>query len=185
MTTYKKDDEYLQIMVDEDPIDNRKECDVHVGTMVCWHRSYILGDEQPAADPEDYRADLPEDRIELPLYLYDHSGITMRTAPFSCKWDSGQVGFIYTTPEKMKELGVDVEKAEEYLRSEVEQYDYYLTGEVYGFTRYKHVKCETCAHIEQEVIDSCRGFYGYNHQASGLLETAGVEKLEDWEEVDV
>ena len=35
----------------------------------------------------------------LPLYLYDHSGITMSISPFSCPWDSGQVGWIYCTPD--------------------------------------------------------------------------------------
>ncbi len=37
--------------------------------------------------------------VILPLYLYDHGGITMRTNPFSCPWDSGQVGWIYA-PKK-------------------------------------------------------------------------------------
>ena len=30
--------------------------------------------------------------VFLPLYLFDHSGITMNTSGFSCPWDSGQVG---------------------------------------------------------------------------------------------
>jgi len=38
--------------------------------------------------------------IILPLYLYDHSGITMSTGPFSCPWDSGQVGWIYAPKQK-------------------------------------------------------------------------------------
>jgi len=41
--------------------------------------------------------------IMLPLYLYDHSGITMSTGKFSCPWDSGQVGWIYCTIEKAME----------------------------------------------------------------------------------
>ena len=38
--------------------------------------------------------------IILPLYLYDHSGISMKTTPFSCQWDSGQVGWIYVEKKK-------------------------------------------------------------------------------------
>jgi len=37
--------------------------------------------------------------VILPLYLYDHGGITMSTGAFSCPWDSGQVGWIYA-PKK-------------------------------------------------------------------------------------
>ena len=43
------------------------------------------------------------DYILLPLYLYDHSGITMNTTGFSCSWDSGQVGFIYASKARFKE----------------------------------------------------------------------------------
>jgi len=183
MTTFKKDDEYLRIMVDENPIDWREEGDGHIGIMVCWHSRYTLGDEQPKEDPEEYREGLPKNRIELPLYLYDHSGITMSTEAFSCPWDSGQVGFIYTTPEKMKELGVDAEKAEEYLKNEVKSYDQFLTGEVYGYQRYKIDTCENCDKEEEETIESCWGFYGSDHKESGLFEHAGVTDIDEWEEV--
>jgi len=71
----------------------------------------------------------------LPLYLYDHSGITMSTTSFSCGWDSGQVGYIYLTKEKWdKEVDRDFvqEECAKYLTAEVETYDQYLTGQVYG-----------------------------------------------------
>jgi len=39
--------------------------------------------------------------VILPLYLYDHGGITMSTNPFSCPWDDGgQVGWIYASKQK-------------------------------------------------------------------------------------
>lgn len=41
--------------------------------------------------------------IILPLFLYDHSGITISTGPFSCPWDSGQVGWIYAEKKKLIE----------------------------------------------------------------------------------
>ena len=44
--------------------------------------------------------------LMLPLYLYDHSGITMNTTGFSCPWDSGQVGWIYASKEDaLREFG--------------------------------------------------------------------------------
>ena len=65
--------------------------------------------------------------IRLPLYLYDHSGITMSTSPFSCGRDSGQVAFIYVTKEKAeKEYGnltkANLEKVTKYMEGEVEVY---------------------------------------------------------------
>lgn len=93
--------------------------------------------------------------IMLPLYLYDHSGITMSTEPFSCQWDSGQVGFIYCAMERARKewTGTDAEiraKAEAYLRGEVEIYDAYLTGQVVGYI------AEDPRGIE---IGSCWGYY--------------------------
>lgn len=43
----------------------------------------------------------------LPLYLYDHSGLTMSTNDFGDRWDSGCVGFIYMDKDTaMKEIGM-------------------------------------------------------------------------------
>jgi len=90
--------------------------------------------------------------VILPLYLYDHGGITMNTGGFSCPWDSGQVGWIYASYEDVrKEYGsLDLDRAESLLKSEVESYDHYLTGQCYGFKLYEN----------DNEIDSCWGFFG-------------------------
>jgi len=108
----------------------------------------------------------------LPLYLYDHSGITMRCTPFSCPWDSGRVGLIFISLEKVrKELGLTKgtwstkhkfhdgsretlrSYAERMLRAEVEVYDQFISGDVYGYV----VETPTGEHI-----DSCWGFFGHD-----------------------
>lgn len=112
----------------------------------------------------------------LPLYLYDHGGITIRTSSFSCSWDSGQVGWIYVTKTRLrKELEVEqitkdiIRQAEKILRAEVETYDQYLTGKVYGFTVYE---AEDGCFAE---LESCGGFYGSNPKKNGMLEEAPNE----------
>ncbi len=127
----------FNIIRDPEPRNPREEC-VNFGTMACWHRRYRLGDEQPQETPEKYLRG--KDEIVLLLYLYDHSGITISTAPFSCPWDSGHVGFISVSKAKVREeFGIKRvtakvrEKAEEILRGEVKDYDKYLQGEVYAY----------------------------------------------------
>jgi len=155
----------------------------NLGTMVCWHRRYDLGDEQPTMAVDDWARSLVDaddetdidevwDEIRkryiiLPLYLYDHSGITMNTTGFSCPWDSGQVGYIYC--EKGKE-GLSDEKIKELLIGEVETYDQYLTGDVYGFVCYRKIKYKECDHVEEENVDSCWGFYGSDPKKNGMME---------------
>ena len=103
----------------------------------------------------------------LPLYLYDHSGLTINTTGFSCRWDSGQVGWIYASKEDaLKEFGGKSftastrQKAEARLRSEVEVYDTYLSGECYGYELYKNGELE----------DSCWGFIGSYEDALKNIE---------------
>lgn len=144
----------LKIERDENPESPREWC--HIGTMVCWHSRYNLGDDQPKCDPDEY--EFPKDCIRLPLYLYDHSNITMNTTGFMCRWDSGQVGWIFVSREKVREeynwKRITAEREDlirQYLVGEVADYDQYLTGDVWGYV------------IEDEVgdhLDSCWGFYG-------------------------
>jgi hypothetical protein len=139
----------------------------NLGTMVCFHKNYNLGDKTDYRK-KDYDSwdELKQGILEnegevviLPLYLYDHSGITISTTPFDCRWDSGQIGFIFISKHKVKKEGIDESKVEEYLKGEVDTYDKYLTGEVYGYTI---SKVETCnlGHEHETELDSCWGFYG-------------------------
>lgn len=75
--------------------------------------------------------------IALPLYLYDHSGITMNCCGFSDRWDSGQVGWIYTDKNTVLGTGANIERnwketAYKWMEGEVKEYDMYLQNEVYG-----------------------------------------------------
>jgi hypothetical protein len=193
--TYKGID--IKILPDPDPMNPRDW--ENANTMVCWHRRYKLGDAQPTCDPDDYLRQLAaqtdssdegsdeqipqrlkEHFLILPLYLYDHSGLRMKTTPFSCPWDSGQVGWIYTTLDHLVEcygspdndptfdspvrysfqegsMPTLREAGEAVLRCEVCVYDQYLSGEVYGW---------------ETDTDSCGGFFGSDFEANGLLETA-------------
>ena len=55
---------------------------------------------------DDLLSAIEENYVILPLYLYDHGGITMRTSSFSDPWDSGQVGWIYASKQEFRnEMG--------------------------------------------------------------------------------
>jgi len=164
----------IEICQDEDPMNPRD--DDNLGTMVCFHGRYTLGDKHTLKTTDfngwkDMYAYLKKELkacIILPLYLYDHSGVSMSTSltyPYNDQWDAGQVGFIYITAEKIrKEYNVksitkqSKEKVAEYLKGEVETYNKFLTGDIYGFVIKKLSTCDLgCEH--EEVTDSCWGFY--------------------------
>lgn len=167
--TYERNGLTVTISVDEDP-ESPREWD-NLGKMICSHRSYNLGDEQFNADDYDgwdgLRTYLIEERnakILLPLNLFDHSGISMSVGD-SRGWDNGQVGFIYATQEDIdKEFDGDRIKATQCLRGEVETYDQYLTGDIYGYSVDNPKNGEN--------IDSLWGLYGYDEAERAANETA-------------
>lgn len=158
------------IFNDPEPINPRLEYE-NVCTMLVWHRRYNLGD--PSGEYVDAKGrrqrewrwgDSYKDRdwlegrklieaepcdlgpgLVLPLYLYDHSGLTISTGPFSCPWDSGQVGWIHCSYEKANEAllfgPLKNPRRSKTLRkkmlacmnAEVETYDQYLRGDVYAY----------------------------------------------------
>ncbi|MDX1421568.1 MAG: hypothetical protein R3322_00420 [Kiloniellales bacterium] len=158
---------HIKVLHDDYPASPREW--ENIGVMVCWHDRYRLGDEQ-VREPQLCVDDLPAGTVVLPLWLYDHGGITMSAGsenPFSCEWDSGVVGIIYATPERIqREFGAswsrDVVIA--VLKAEVKVYDDYLTGNCWSFVIEKDVPaCECCgATAAPEIMDSCGGFYGDN-----------------------
>ena len=153
------------IVLDVDPANPRTEWD-NAGHMVCWHNRSVLGDVHKFSDNDDFWETANEwsgdDRIAviLNVYAYEHGGITVSTSPFTCLWDSGQVGYIYLTRgDILKEWGYKRlnaarrAKLYEYLKAEVETYNQYLTGDVYGYVIVGG----------SSDGDSCWGFYGIDY----------------------
>lgn len=250
----------LRVEYDNCHSNNPREWD-NLGTMICWHNSYDLGDSHDYVEPRDFLIDLIEslnsttryeelekyvesyfkdycieednegnyyiangdvfiegyydtedetydrlnelkdeftdynwqDELEdnelmsiienhyiiLPLHLYDHSNITISTSEFPCNWDSGQVGWIYVSHDDIiKNFGsLDIEKAKKALINEVEIYDEYIRGEVYGFVLEEMKKCECYGKEEWIEIDSCYGFFGNDWENNGMKEYVSDEYL--------
>lgn len=207
----------LDIMTDPDPMNPRRDWD-NIGTMVCYHTRYDLGDckstrEGPSTiiPHTDVRYDCSSDGAEAfvewaqealkqgtivlaSLELYDHSGITMRVCDWNEEafgrgrtgWDSGIVGWIFITKEQagkefiLKDGETWQERARKAIEGEVETYDNYLRGDVYGYnlarlSAYTVVEngVETVrfsSDAEWQDIDNCWGYYGDDHDANGLTE---------------
>lgn len=146
-------------------------------TMICFHGRYSLGDKHDYNHDnydswEELEAAIIKNEkplVILPLYLYDHSGITMNTTGFSCNWDSGQVGFVIVTNKQIDLLGCTINNDEDwndYLErlkqqaiGEVETYDQYIRGDVYRF----EVEDD-----DGEESHSCGGFFGNDWKTNGM-----------------
>ena len=148
----------------------------NLGKMICFHNHYDLGDKHNY-NADDYsgweemkQAIIKEENpaVILPLYMYDHSGISISTKPFSCRWDSGQIGFVLVSKKQALEEygGVRVSskkkvKIESIIEAEVQTYTQYVEGEVYGFQ---------IVDEDGDIVDSCYGFYGTDFATNGMLD---------------
>lgn len=199
----------IRLGLDED-CESPREWD-NLGTMACWHNRYNLGDIQPKEDISDHILGLlngystinledidgypieDTDKIQrefdkyfisMPLFLYDHSGISMSTGAYSCIFDSGQVGIVYVSKEAIrKEYSCKYvtkkirEKVISVMTSEVETYSFYISGECYGYTVEHFEKSDSNELTEEfdtlefsEDGDSCWGFLGSDCENSGMLD---------------
>lgn len=166
----------IEVMHD-DYVESPREWD-NLGTLAVFHNHYNFGDQGHGIDSSDYKgwsemeAAIRREKdvaVILPVYMLDHSGITISTSPFSCPWDSGQVGFIWISKEKARaEYGWRViskkrkEQLQGYLMGEIETLDEYLTGNVHGYV---------IKDAEGEELDACWGYFG-DPETSGLMEDA-------------
>lgn len=156
----------INIYYDTSP-ESPREWD-NLGTFYTSHRRYRPEKEfdehfqwEEVFDRYGDFSDLFEKRyIALKIYLYDHSAQTISSSPFSCPWDSELFGIVAVSVEKVKkEYGWKVltrarrRKIEEYLQGEIDTYDNYLRGEVYGYRI-------TPADDKDDVLESCWGYFG-------------------------
>jgi hypothetical protein len=162
---------------------NPREFESNLGVMVCFDRNRH-GDEHSFNTPEDllefFKQEGKKIACILSVYMYSHSGVILNTSGFSDSWDSGQIGWIYCTQERVNELGFKMPKKlkerfaklSEYLSTEVELYSQYCGGDVYRYEIYTRRKCSECGHEIREEEDECGGFYGDNWKENGLFEHA-------------
>ena len=72
-----------------------------------------------------------------PIYAYIHGDITLSAKPFSCPWDSGQIGFQVITRTAADNVGIDSTNKVALLEladAELERENCILSGDVYTVT---------------------------------------------------
>jgi hypothetical protein len=158
----------LEVVPDNSPINPRE--DDNITTMVCFGKYDYLGDKHDYKSNNFDSLDELKEHIESeykvlmikPLYVYDHSGITISTSPFNDRFDTSRIGWVFIDEKKLKTIcgeGTYTDKElNEWIDGEVKMYDKYLVGDCYG---YEIFEIETCdkGHQHKNLIESCYGYY--------------------------
>lgn len=120
----------------------------------------ITGYEQWEEYTEDFISEAVKDSdIETLSNLCDYFKITYFSG-ISKGYSQGDWAavFLYYTKEKIEEIGIQAEHIQQALESSFKLFGYWMWGDVYEY------------YIPS--VGSCLGYYGSNHEESGLLEQA-------------
>lgn len=128
-----------------------------------WHNVWTILTAQSRhldIDGTYHEGAIPEDAdMVVPVYRYEHGAVLYRAGdenPFSCPWDSGQIGVAYlpfgTLSDEWPNESVTgaKEKARACLDGELSAYTAWANGEVYAYTVFDP---------DGDIIDGCSGFF--------------------------
>lgn len=189
----------LRLVIEQDQFSDDPRSWDNLGTMLCCHRDYQLGDCNSNRETEEQLAEIcrkygkSDEEIDemtfgeeirfildqpdicgLPLWLYDHSGISISTGRRDA-WDSSFIGLIfvekdfYLAQTCLKDEIDWKEAATKTLKGEIATYNDFLEGNVYQWTLYEPTVVirqsmdgnELSREIDEEgeMVDSMSGFY--------------------------
>lgn len=108
--------------------------------------------------------------VMLPISMYEHSGITLwlgsKWSHSDARWDCSSIGFAYIEKSTAKEEGMLdpgekcnhdwKEWAYAMMKGEMETYDQFVRGEVYGYM----IDDENGEEASDNLLCGCWGFYG-------------------------
>ena len=119
----------------------------------------------------------------FPIYLYDHSILSLSIRPFSCRFDSGQIGFIYVDRTKVydyynvKRISKSLmTKVYNLLEAEVKTYSQYLGDDVYSFKLYNP---------QGEKETSACSFYGSDFRTNGFTNSFSKEFITQYKKNNI
>lgn len=168
----------IKILWDSDPVSPRDSDNLGIMRVIRAPRRSKPIIEEPSIAVNFGENGVVDDHavfVLLPLFWFSHSGDRVSTEQFSCPWDSWSCGYIFTTIERVEEAFGKItdenreelkKKVKECLECEVNDFDSYVSGDVFGFIVESLVDNEVIAE------DSCWGFLGMTYAKSSAEEAA-------------
>ena len=144
-------------------------------------RRFAFGDERQEGDdarsPREALADRVTDveahgGMAFNVWCHEHGMVVMCLSRGSDLWDTRQAGAILLTAEEIARAQLDVDRLEEMVAAELEDYTSWMNGEVFYAQTYRGTQCSECGHWDwaRDPDRASGGFYGTDHVRSGLYE---------------
>jgi hypothetical protein len=164
----------------ENPISEEFDCPIK---LFLQHRRYNLGhkhnvnfrDFDNANELLEYLKTEYSYKYWFPVYMYEHSGISLSISPFSCRFDSGTIGFAATNERTTENEAIEL------IKRELTMYNAYLNGEVWSYQIIEQTTCPCCEMTKKETIEYVGGFYDEyeaEKEAKKHIELLNTENIE-------
>jgi hypothetical protein len=108
--------------------------------------------------------------VIYPVVKYEHSGVSYKLGT-AHGFDYSNNGFYIVTDKTQKELGTPKKSFEKVIAQELELYNKWVNGEVYGFSLYDD---------NGDLVDSCGDFYDLEDMRENLPKEWAKEDLEKY-----
>lgn len=168
-----EDEKYrLQIFYEHEPVNPRSDGESFY-TIACKQGRYSFGDLDIDQDENVGAWGTARDGefrqgnyFVLPVYAYVHGGVALSAVPFAgSNFDSGQIGWMYGEVSDLESAlacsgGELSRQVKQQMLEELEAYNSYLRGEVYGFSVESVNKCEHCGAVKYEALYGGGNFIG-------------------------
>ena len=191
----------VRLVPDLDATDPRKDHE-QIATFVLRHRRYDLPLEGDLVGQIDdamerggfaltarYLQAARGAAVVLPVWGHERGSLSLhagyRAGAYADRWDSGLAGLAYITDAQVnagwRDHGFDVTADElaAVVRSEVEEYDAYLQGEVYGYVVERATDADS---QDWAQVDSCWGHVGHSWATQAATEALAAAVLQGAED---
>lgn len=185
METKQKVGKYtVQVQYSEYPVDSPRDWDNAWKFMFAHKRYYMPNETDLSFDDysswKELETDLKKQYLHIvPVWMFDHSGLSFGIGDKPCPWDSGQVGFALLSKEDINNFGLEdfsYDKLVDLLIEDLEVFGQYMNG-----TSYEYQILDE----HGNVIDSCTGYYKLEYaMESGVADAKSLIKYEEqkaWE----
>lgn len=155
METFEHNGYKVTIEQDSDPMSPAENQDRHAFIATTRNRYFeVTGPDGETADTigdnlEEWEKTHHVYKLNALIHSGVHLSITSDLKQFYMGFDSGQIGFLLVTRDTSERPNPD-----KYAESLVEEWNQYLSGDVWGYT---------IEDGEENLIDSCWGFYGFDY----------------------
>ena len=164
METFEKNGYKVTIEQDSDPISPSEYQDTSAFIVTTRNRYFQVEgpNGETAQTISENMADWEETHHVYKLNALIHSGvhlsITSDLKQYYMGFDSGQIGFVLITKDQS-----EIPHPFEYAEGRIETWNQYLSGDVWGFT---------IEDGDENNVDSCWGFYGFDTCKSAAMDSA-------------